>query len=128
MQWDAAPNAGFTSGAPWLPVAADFREVNVEVQQSDPASLLCLHRRLLALRRAEPALSMGSYRAVDATGSVLAYLREAAGRRFLVALNLDSAPASLDVSGFAGSVVLGTHPHREGDRITRAVPLRADEV
>jgi alpha-glucosidase len=127
MQWDASPNAGFTSGAPWLPVAADFRDINVDVQQRDPASLLCLHRRLLALRRAEPALSVGSYEPVEATGSVLAYVREAANQRFLVALNLNSAPASLNLSEWKGGVVLGTHSDREGDRITRAVPLRAHE-
>ncbi|MBA2572171.1 MAG: DUF3459 domain-containing protein [Gemmatimonadetes bacterium] len=127
MQWDASPNAGFTSGRPWLPVAADFRDINVDVQQRDPASLLCLHRRLLALRRAEPALSVGSYEPVEATGSVLAYVREAANQRFLVALNLNSAPASLNLSEWKGGVVLGTHSDREGDRITRAVPLRAHE-
>ena len=37
MQWSAAPNAGFTAGTPWLPVAADYRETNVETQRRDPA-------------------------------------------------------------------------------------------
>jgi len=64
---------------------------------------------------------------VEATGSVLAYVREAANQRFLVALNLNSAPASLNLSEWKGGVVLGTHSDREGDRITRAVPLRAHE-
>ena len=36
MQWDAAGNAGFTSGAPWLPLAEDYRQLNVETQHADP--------------------------------------------------------------------------------------------
>src|SRR4051812_22270741 len=54
MQWSAAPGAGFTTGPPWLPVAAGYRETNVETQRCAPASMLALHRRLIALRRAEP--------------------------------------------------------------------------
>src|ERR1700749_4853968 len=29
MQWDASPQAGFTKGIPWLPIAADANEINV---------------------------------------------------------------------------------------------------
>ncbi|HEX2090794.1 MAG TPA: alpha-amylase family glycosyl hydrolase, partial [Longimicrobiaceae bacterium] len=88
LQWSAAPNAGFTTGEPWLPVADDFREVNVEAQRGDPGSLLRLYHRLIELRRAEPALHSGAWEPVDARGDVLAYVRSGGGRRFLVALNL----------------------------------------
>ena len=30
MPWDGSPNAGFTTGEPWLPLNADWRERNVE--------------------------------------------------------------------------------------------------
>jgi alpha-glucosidase len=126
MQWSAAPNAGFTTGTPWLPVAADYRGTNVETQRCDPESMLALHRRLLALRRAEPALSIGSYAPVDAAGDVLAYLREHDGSRFLVALNLGSSPASLEFDG-AGEVVLSTHIDRKDNPIRGRVALRGDE-
>lgn len=126
MQWSAAPNAGFTTGAPWLPLAADYRETNVETQRCDPGSMLALHRRLLALRRAEPALSIGSYTPVDAEGDVLAYLREHEGSRFLIALNLGAEPASLAFDG-AGEVVLSTHVDRKDDAIRARVDLRGDE-
>src|SRR5438093_8179408 len=61
MQWDNSPNAGFTSRRPWLPVAADYTRYNVAVERDDPASMLTLFRQLLALRRASPALSVGTY-------------------------------------------------------------------
>jgi alpha-glucosidase len=126
MQWTDAPNAGFTAGSPWLPLADDYRETNVQAQRAAPESMLSLHRRLLELRRTEPALSVGSYTPVDADGDVLAYLREADGTRFLVALNLGSTPASLPFAG-AGEVALSTHADRDGDSIDGIVDLRGDE-
>jgi alpha-glucosidase len=127
MQWDASPSAGFSTGAPWLPVADDHAAVNVAMQRDDPRSMLTLHRRLLALRRAEPALSVGSYRPFDAEGEVLAWTREADGTRFVVALNLGHEPASLDVEG-EGEIALTTHlDAREGEAVSRQVHLRPDE-
>ncbi|HEV7589567.1 MAG TPA: alpha-amylase family glycosyl hydrolase [Longimicrobium sp.] len=126
MQWSAAPNAGFTTGTPWLPLAADYRETNVETQRCDPESMLALHRRLLALRRAEPALAIGTYTPVDAEGDVLAFLREHGRSRFLVALNLGPDPASLAFVG-AGEVVLSTDASRADDAIRGRVALAGDE-
>src|SRR5688500_7530759 len=61
MQWDDGPNAGFAppGATPWLPLAEDYRTVNVARQREDPKSLLTLYRRLIQLRRAEAALSVG---------------------------------------------------------------------
>jgi alpha-glucosidase len=128
MQWSAGPHAGFTTGEPWLPISADFAEVNVERQRDDDASLLTLHRRLIALRRDEPALHGGAYVPVDASGPVLAYGRVDGDARFLVALNLGSEPASLALSADeVGTVVIGTHGDAEGRSVDGAVALRGDE-
>jgi alpha-glucosidase len=129
MQWSAAPNAGFTTGTPWLPVAADHARRNVEAARADATSILTLHRRLVALRRAEPALAVGSYAPVRAEGDLLAYVREHAGRRFLVALNLGGAPAALDLAGagLRGRVALSTALDRDGEELRGALRLRGDE-
>ncbi len=76
MQWDAGPGAGFTTGTPWLPLAADYGAVNVAAADADPASLPTLHRRLIALRRAEAALAVGRYTPLAAGDRVLAFLRD----------------------------------------------------
>jgi alpha-glucosidase len=81
MQWDAGPGAGFTSGTPWLPLAADYPSVNVEAQRDDPDSMLTLHRRLLGLRRRSPALVDDRYQPVQADGDVLAYVRAGGDER-----------------------------------------------
>ncbi|MDB4948096.1 MAG: alpha-amylase [Gemmatimonadetes bacterium] len=129
MQWDAGPGAGFTTGEPWLPIADDWRTVNVEAQRDDPASILTLHRRLIALRRTEPALHGGAWAPVEAEGGVLAYARESGDARFLVALNLspDEASLSLDSVG-GGEVVMGTHADGEGRAVQGRLELRGDEA
>ena len=71
MPWDARANAGFTSGRPWLPLVSDWQTLNVSTALNDPDSVLALHRRLLALRRAAPTLAVGSYAALPSPGSDL---------------------------------------------------------
>ena len=129
MQWDAGPHAGFTTGTPWLPLAADYPAVNVAAARDDPRSLLTLHRRPIALRRAAPALAVGSYAPVPAEGDLLAYLRAGNNRRFLVVLNLGDAPRVFTPEGTAvrGRVALTTYLDREGEPIAGAIALRPDE-
>ena len=86
--------------------------------------MLTLHRRLLALRRAEPALALGSYAPVEAAGNLLGYTREKDGRRYLVALNLGSRPQTL---GAAGRVVLSTFLDRDDEAVGETLYLRGDE-
>ncbi|MET3478870.1 alpha-amylase family glycosyl hydrolase [Variovorax atrisoli] len=93
MQWSADANAGFTTGRPWLRLASDWRTCNVEAQSRDPDSMLALYRRLIALRRAHPALHRGSYEALEAGNDVLAYARIGEGRRLVVLLNFGAAAA-----------------------------------
>jgi glycosidase len=55
MPWDAGPNAGFTTGEPWLPVHAPAG-VDVAAQERDPDSHLRFTTDLIALRRGRPEL------------------------------------------------------------------------
>src|SRR4029079_16912634 len=129
MQWDASDRGGFTTGEAWLPMADDAAQVNVAAQRDDPRSLLILYRRLLALRRAEPALATRPLSPLRAPGDLLAWVRKDGDRRFLVVLNLGSEPATyappvLDISG---ELVLSTPLDREGERVRRGLELRGDE-
>ena len=127
MQWDAGDNAGFSSTTPWLPLAQDYATVNVASQRDDARSTLSLHRQLIQLRRARPALSVGSYRPAYTDDDVLVYVREAEGQRVFVALNLSSVPRTLPWSPEAGRrVALSTHLDREED-VGNRLELRADE-
>ncbi|HEU5424226.1 MAG TPA: alpha-amylase family glycosyl hydrolase [Nitrolancea sp.] len=72
MQWDGKPNAGFTSGTPWLPLAEDAGQLNVEIEREERHSMLALQRELIELRRRAPALVTGGYTPVPASDDLLA--------------------------------------------------------
>src|SRR3954452_16465841 len=126
MPWDGSAGAGFTTGDPWLPLGADCHTVNVAAQAKDPCSMLSLYRALLALRRAEPALSVGAYVPVRASESILVYERRRADRRLLVALNMSAQPQ--DVPGASGMpLLLSTYLDRTGRDGPTRLRLRPGE-
>ena len=116
MQWSAAAHAGFTTGTPWLRLAADWPTCNVEAQSQDAGSMLALYRRLIALRRAQPALNRGNYEALDAGGEVLAYARNFEGQRLVVLLNFGATPAPIPPALMPRQpiVLASTDPARTG--------------
>jgi oligo-1,6-glucosidase len=61
LQWGSSPNAGFTTGTPWLPVNPNSAEVNGEAARVDPDSVLHHYRRLMGLRHAEPVVVHGDF-------------------------------------------------------------------
>ncbi len=61
MQWSAGPQAGFTTGTPWLAVNPNHVEINVESDARRPDSILEHYRRLIRLRRESAALVHGRY-------------------------------------------------------------------
>jgi alpha-glucosidase len=89
MQWDRSPFGGFTAGTlPWLPLHANYLTRNVETQEADPASLFNFYRRLIALRRATPALTEGMFQPLTfGARYLMAYLRQTKDQTVLVALN-----------------------------------------
>ncbi len=97
--WDASPERGFTSGTPWLPVGAD---TPLSAQRDDPASMLSLHRRLIALRREHEALAIGPITDIAANGPVLTYRRS----HFQIVLNTSAMPAQIETTG--GQVLADT--------------------
>jgi alpha-glucosidase len=89
MQWTPGPNAGFTTGEPWLPVPASAATHNVQSEQADAPSILNFYKKLLRLRKNESALREGEYIALNTSdANVLAYLRRSSTETVLVALNM----------------------------------------
>jgi alpha-glucosidase len=126
VQWSAEPYAGFSTTTPWLPLAADYTTHNVADQQADPRSMLSLHRRLIALRRELPALSVGGYTPVHTDDDLLVYGRAAEGQRVQVALNLSHKSRQLRWESPHARVLVSTHLDRDGE-VGDRLDLRADE-
>jgi oligo-1,6-glucosidase len=114
FQWSAGPNAGFTTGHPWLKVNPDYVTVNREAQEKDPASILNYLRRLIRIRKQNPALVYGSYTLLTQDSSpVYAYNRTLKNSTLSVLLNFSSREQSfgalLSPPG-AGDVVINNYP------------------
>jgi alpha-glucosidase len=99
LPWEEGPGHGWASAEPWLPWPPDAARRCVARQRADAASILHLYRRLLAARRASPALHAGSLELVDAPDGVLAYRRVAGADQRTVAVNFSDAAVALDLEG-----------------------------
>jgi alpha-glucosidase len=92
MPWDAtAPNFGFSTGTPWLPVGEAHRALAVSEQQAQTDSSLNWARRLLAVRKNTPALRWGEIEFLDAPAPVLAFVRAYENERVLCLFNMSGA-------------------------------------
>jgi oligo-1,6-glucosidase len=114
VQWDASPNAGFTTGTPWLPVNPDHVGWNAEVQRRDPDSVLAHYRRLIALRHGEPVVALGDFTMLlPEHDDVYAFTRSRGGDTLLVVCNLSRTPytlADLLTESVDADLVLGNVP------------------
>jgi len=123
MPWTyEAPNAGFTTGTPWLPVAAPHLAANVEAQDKDPDSMLNFQRRFIAWRKTMPQLTRGDIGFFDAPEPALALRRDIDGMdSVLAAFNLSAQPVSFDWPLTAQATTLdaqGLPGQASGGRVT----------
>lgn len=116
MQWDSSPNAGFTTGTPWLKVNDNYPEINVAAQENDPDSVLNYYRRLTALRKSpeyRQLFTYGKFRpAFENSHRILAYYREKDNQRVLVAANFGREKQHLHLPGAVKKTLL-TNSGRE---------------
>ena len=129
MQWSAAPNAGFTTATPWLPVADDFPHENVVNLEADARSILSLYKALIALRKKLPQLVSGDYLPIAADGDLLLYRRHREGKSVVIALNLGAEPVSMSsaAAGLHGEIWLSTQLDRQSEKIEGTLDLRGNE-
>ncbi|MER2109986.1 MAG: alpha,alpha-phosphotrehalase [Desemzia incerta] len=97
MQWSNDLHAGFTTGEPWLKVADNYHEINVEKELST-GSIIEYYKRLIALRKEMKIISEGSYRGILMDHpSVYAYVREYEGEELLVLNHFYEEPVTIEV-------------------------------
>jgi alpha-glucosidase len=123
MQWTPGPQAGFSSNPhTWLPIAGNYKTVNVQTESSEPGSLLEWNERLIALRRSNPALHDGGMVMLDSgDADVLAYRRTPpeAGAAVFVAMNMSGVAKTVSIP--AGSQDAAVHTLAASDRALQAV-------
>ena len=128
LPWSSGANGGFTTGAPWLPLAPGFAARNVELQRRDPRSVWSFYRDLLALRRASAALRRGSFENIGLPSRRgLAYVRSVEGGQALVGLNFGPSPLRLglrrEIDPAGWRLALSAHADREASLARGAIGL-----
>jgi oligo-1,6-glucosidase len=99
MQWDDSPQAGFTSGKPWLAVNSNYPSINVAQQESASDSILNYFRNMIRLRKQHLTLVYGTFELLDVDHTQLfVYKRQLAEQTLLIVLNFSDQPASLQES------------------------------
>ena len=97
FQWDDSPNAGFTTGTPWIMVNPNYVEINAKEQLGRADSVFHYYQKLIALRRTSPDRDLivyGKYRLIlPEDPQLFAYTRTLGDKTLLTVCNLSGAPA-----------------------------------
>lgn len=111
MQWGSGPQAGFTTGAPWMMVNTNHAWLNVDAQQSNSSSILNYFRSLASLRKANPVFSYGSYQELESDSNLFIYYRQLQQEKMLIVLNFSNEVTNLpnEVQGLSRVKLIGNY-------------------
>ncbi len=85
------------AAGPVLPLPAAHRPLAADRQERDPGSVLSVYRRMLAFRRNQAALRVGSIRFIDAPDGLLAFVRQHREEAWLCLFNFSGNPVRFDL-------------------------------
>lgn len=127
IPWDSSPLHGWVA-EPWLPFAEEAGSRNVAAQLADESSMLHFYRRLLALRRATPALHADidpvHFELLDHSPDLLAWVRSSGSDRWFTYVN--PSPRQHPAGSLRGAtIVIATDPALEGTVVNSELPGRA---
>jgi oligo-1,6-glucosidase len=103
MQWDAGPNAGFTTGDPWLPVNPNHTWLNAVAQIDARDSVFAHYQALIRLRHQLPVLVDGDFMPLMADDpQIWAYTRTTRDTKLLVIANCGREPRTVKIGDAVG--------------------------
>lgn len=128
IPWERAWPHGWPA-EPWLPFPPQAGARSLEAQRQDPGAILHLYRRLLAARRASPALSLGEMAFVEGMpAGVLAWRRSAGDDSRSVAVNFRSEAVELDPGALGEGRIVEVASDGRGEGETFRGRLAADQA
>ena len=123
MQWDDSPQAGFTTGTPWMQVNPNYTEINAAAQTGDPDSVFSFYKELIRLRHEMEVIVYGSYDLLlPEDENLYVYTRTYGDEKLLIVCNFSEKEQSFAVpEEFAGAEkLIGNYEGLEdGGRIIR---------
>ncbi|RHW37400.1 alpha,alpha-phosphotrehalase [Neobacillus notoginsengisoli] len=100
VQWNATENAGFTDGTPWINVAANYPDINVEQALADRDSVFYHYQKLIALRKEYDIITHGDYQLILGDDKqIFAYVRNWNNEKLLVVNNFYGKNAQFELPG-----------------------------
>lgn len=98
MHWNASPNAGFTTGTPWLKVNPNYKEINAEQAVADKTSVFNYYKHLIELRKQNLILVYGEFKPYyNEDENLYIYTRKLDNQLAFIALNFTDKPQALNV-------------------------------
>lgn len=129
MQWTSEPQAGFTTGTPWMKVNPNYPDINVEQNLNDPNSIYHYYRTMIELRKSSETLIYGAYDLVAGDHEqVYAYTRTLGDDRYVVIVNIFNEATTLDLSNDMTFVELQLSNYRIHDELNANMELRPYEA
>ncbi|MGB5446728.1 MAG: alpha-glucosidase C-terminal domain-containing protein, partial [Psychromonas sp.] len=132
MQWNSEPHAGFTKGTPWLEVAANYPEINVQQAVTDQNSVFYYYQRLIALRKEVEVITTGDYSDLAPEHAQLFCYRRRSDKQTLICINNYYAqpveyelPTDLNIQN--GKYIIGNYPELVTEKVQRVIELRPYE-
>ncbi|HDR6310718.1 TPA: alpha,alpha-phosphotrehalase [Bacillus cereus] len=122
MQWNEEVNSGFTTSTPWISVAENFKEINVEKTLEDKESVFYHYKKLIELRKTYDVITEGEYAILDGNHpKIWAYTRTVNDEVLLVINNFYgeeitySVPAHVQLDGMKQEVLLSNYKDASKD-------------
>ncbi|WP_270181468.1 alpha,alpha-phosphotrehalase [Alkalihalobacillus sp. CinArs1] len=98
VQWNSDSQAGFTTGEPWIPVAKNYEQINVEDTLQEENSIFEHYQKLIELRKTVEVVTEGSYELILAKDpQIFAYVRETDREKLLVINNFYETEATVEL-------------------------------
>lgn len=126
VQWDSSKNAGFSTGTPWIDVAKNYAEINVEQALADKNSVFYTYQTLIALRKKLDVLTFGDYQdLLPNHKSVWAYQRQIDSQTLTVLANLSGEIQEIELAT-SGEILLNNYAQFETENgKLRLLPYQA---
>ena len=122
MQWNEEMNSGFTTSTPWISVAENFKEINVEKALEDKESVFYHYKKLIELRKTYDVITEGEYAILDKNDpKIWAYTRTTESEVLLVINNFYgeeitySVPAHVQLDGMKQEILLSNYKDASKD-------------
>ena len=108
MQWDNSEYAGFSDTKPWILMAGNQDQFNVENQIHDPKSVYSFYKRMIAVRKQEDTLVYGDFEGLENyPDDVIAYKRIYNGETITCLCNFSHDPQPIEK--VTGNVLLNNY-------------------